>query len=210
MSSPCGGRARRSAAAGRVGSAPGRPPKVVAAAIRLAIVGAFVAVVLASCGERAEREPPEETREPLEGVQSFEVPDRDHAEGSISYNSPVPPVGGPHAPVWQNCGFYAEPVPDETAVHSMEHGAVWVTYRRDLPKEQVEVLRGLASGQSHVLVSPYPDLPSPVVASAWGKQLRLEGADDPRLERFVSAFRQGPQAPEAGAPCAGGVGEPER
>jgi hypothetical protein len=53
------------------------------------------------------------------------------------------------------------------------------------------------------------DLPSPVVASAWGKQLRLDGAGDPRLERFVSAFQQGPQTPEPGAACTGGVGEPK-
>jgi hypothetical protein len=39
-----------------------------------------------------------------------------------------PPVGGPHNPIWQNCGFYSKPVRDEYAVHSMEHGAVWITY----------------------------------------------------------------------------------
>jgi Protein of unknown function (DUF3105) len=55
---------------------------------------------------------------------------------------------------------------DETAVQSMEHGVVWVIYRPDLPGEQVEVLCGLAGGKSLVLLSPYPGLPSPVVASA--------------------------------------------
>jgi hypothetical protein len=47
-----------------------------------------------------------------------------------------------------------------------------------------------------------------VVASAWGKQLRLEGADDPDLEQFVRAYQRGPQTPEPGAACTGGVGEP--
>jgi hypothetical protein len=60
-----------------------------------------------------------------------------------------------------------------------------------------------------VLVSPYPDLPAPVVASAWGKQLQLDSANDPRLEQFVSAFREGPQTPEPGAPCTGGTGNPD-
>ncbi len=139
-----------------------------------------------------------------EGTKSFENLSRDHVDGSVHY-AQTPPVGGAHAPIWQNCGFYSEPVRDETAVHSMEHGAVWITYRPGLPAEQVDKLRELANNNTYVLVSPYPDLPAPVVASAWGKQLRLDSAQDPRLEQFVSVFQQGPQTPEPGAPCTGGT-----
>jgi hypothetical protein len=145
---------------------------------------------------------------PPEGVQYFEVPSQYHTEGPVLYE-PVPPVGGDHNPVLQNCGFYDSPVRNENAVHSLEHGAVWITYSPDLPVDQVETLRTLASGHTHVLVSPYPGLPAPVVASAWGVQLMLEGAYDPRLEQFVSAYEQGPQNPEPGAPCSGGIGEPQ-
>jgi hypothetical protein len=91
----------------------------------------------------------------------------------------------------------------------MEHGAVWITYQPDLSSDQVEALRNLAHDNTYVLVSPYPDLPAPVVASAWGKQLQLDSANDPRLEQFVSAFREGPQTPEPGAPCIGGTGNPD-
>jgi hypothetical protein len=116
--------------------------------------------------------------------------------------------GGEHNPIWQNSGFYKEPVPNETAVHTLEHGAVWITYAPDLPQEGKDRIRELVSGQDCVLASPYPDLDAPVVASAWGKQLRLEGADDLDLERFVRSFRRGPQTPEPGAACTGGVGKP--
>jgi hypothetical protein len=74
-----------------------------------------------------------------------------------------------------------------------------------LPTEQVDELRGPANSKTYVLISPYPDLPTPVVASAWGKQLRLDSAEDPRLKQFVDTFRQGPQTPEPGAPCMGGT-----
>jgi hypothetical protein len=145
---------------------------------------------------------------PLEGVESFEIPSRFHTEGPVFYEQ-SPPVGGDHAPVWQNCGFYDAPVRNENAVHSLEHGVVWITYRPDLlSPEQIEALRVLASNHSHLLVSPYPDLPAPVVASAWGRQLRLEGAYDPRLEQFVDAFERGSQSPEPEGPCTGGIGEP--
>jgi hypothetical protein len=90
----------------------------------------------------------------------------------------------------------------------MEHGAVWITFQPDLPTDQVQQLRKLASSEDYVLVSPYPDLPAPVVASAWGRQLRLDSADDPRLQDFLRAYRDGRQAPERGAPCTGGAGTP--
>jgi hypothetical protein len=120
----------------------------------------------------------------------------------------TPPAGGEHNPVWQNCGFYEEPISDENAVHSLEHGAVWITYQPDLSEDQISTLRDLAESQTYILVSPYPGLDSPVVASAWGKQLQLESADDPALEQFISAYRQGPQTPEPGAACTGGTGQP--
>jgi len=142
-----------------------------------------------------------------EGVQYVDIASRSHVEGSVAYEQ-QPPVGGDHASVWQNCGFYASPVPAERAVHSMEHGAVWITYRPDSSAEEIAELRGLIDGRSHVLVSALTDNPSPIVASAWGRQLEVDDADDPRLEQFIVAFRLGSNAPERGGPCEGGAGEP--
>ena len=130
-----------------------------------------------------------------------------HTEGVVVY-SQSPPVGGEHNPVWQNSGFYEEPVRNETAVHTLEHGAVWITYSPDLPQEGKNRIRKIVSGQDCVLASPYPNLDAPVVASAWGKQLALEGADDPDLEQFVRAYKRGPQTPEPGAACTGGLADP--
>jgi hypothetical protein len=118
-----------------------------------------------------------------------------------------PPAGGEHNPVWQNAGFYDEPVANETAVHTLEHGAVWITYQPDLPADQKDQIREIVEGQTCMLASPYPDLDSPIVASAWGKQLRLEDADSPDLESFVRAYHQGPQTPEPGATCTGGTAD---
>jgi putative peptide zinc metalloprotease protein len=143
------------------------------------------------------------------GVQRFEVAERAHVQTPVSYPQ-TPPVGGDHAPIWQNCGFYEAPIANEHAVHSLEHGAVWITYRPDLPGAQIDMLRRLARRQPYLLVSAFPDLPTPVIASAWGRQLRLDSPDDPRLGQFVRAFRLGSQAPERGGPCTGGVGIPSR
>ena len=145
-----------------------------------------------------------QARQPPAGVASFPDPGAGHVDGPVAY-AQVPPVGGEHSLVWQNCGYYPAPVASETAVHSLEHGAVWITYRPDLPQDQVDALRALADDQTYVLVSPFPDLPSPVVASSWGEQLQLDSATSPDLAQFVRAFRQGPRTPEPGAACSGGT-----
>jgi hypothetical protein len=143
----------------------------------------------------------------IEGVQSFTGLTFEHTTGTVKY-AQVPPVGGDHNPEVQNCGSYDKPVPNENAVHSLEHGAVWITYQPDLPQAAVEKLRGMVRGHDHVLLSPFPNLPAPVVASGWGVQLQLTGADDPRLPRFIRKYEQGPQTREPGAECSGGVGTP--
>jgi Protein of unknown function (DUF3105) len=144
----------------------------------------------------------------IDGVEAADVPERDHVEGDVDYPE-TPPIGGNHNPVWQNCGFYSEPVTDENAVHSLEHGAVWITYRDDLSDDEVDQLRQVATPGAYILVTPHDDLPSDIVASAWGYQLQLDSADDPRLQQFLDTFVQGEQTLEPGAACTGGTGEPE-
>jgi hypothetical protein len=141
-----------------------------------------------------------------EGTQSFNYAGAQHSSNPVTYTE-NPPVGGVHNPTWENCGYYASPVPNETAVHSMEHGTVWITYQPDLPQAQIDTLRNLAESQTYILVSPLEGIPSPVVASAWNRQLQLQSADDPRLAQFVRSFRLSPEAPEPGAPCSGGTSE---
>jgi hypothetical protein len=140
------------------------------------------------------------------GTQTFTDLERTHVDTPVAYPQ-TPPVGGPHSPVWQNCGFYDVEFPVERGVHSMEHGAVWITYSADLPAADVAVLKGFADSGKEVLVSPFTGLPSPVVASAWGKQLVPDGVNDPRLAQFVALFDDGPQSPELGTPCSQGTSE---
>jgi hypothetical protein len=140
------------------------------------------------------------------GLQTFSGITTGHSTEPVTY-AENPPVGGVHDPVWQNCGYYAAPVRNENAVHSLEHGAVWITYQPDLPLDQVSTLRDLAESQSFILVSPMEGLPAPVVASAWARQLRLDSANDERLSQFVRSFRLSSDAPEPGASCSGGTAE---
>lgn len=143
---------------------------------------------------------------PLTGLEQFSVA-QGHQAGTLTYEQ-IPPAGGIHNAMWMNCGVYDEPIPNEKAVHSMEHGAIWITYQPDLAAAEVEKLQTLTRATGYRLLSPYPGLPSPIVVSAWGYQLKLENADDPRLLSFIVAYQQNPRGPEPGAPCTGGEGSP--
>ncbi len=139
-----------------------------------------------------------------DGVQTFQGLSRDHVEvgETVDYDQ-FPPVGGEHYSFWQNCGVYDEPVVTEAAVHSLEHGAVWITYDPALSPADVGVLASQHVSGSYVLVSPMEGLPAPVVASAWGAQLQMEDASDTRLTDFLHEYEQSADAPEPGAPCSG-------
>jgi hypothetical protein len=120
-----------------------------------------------------------------------------HVTGPVKYTV-TPPVGGDHNATWLNCGIYDKPVPNENAVHNLEHGAVWITYQPSLPQSQVGTLRAFVgkqtvltpaqgSGSSRYMdLTPYPGLPAPIMATSWGFQLRLSSPTDPR----ATAVRQ--------------------
>ncbi|MFC4640406.1 DUF3105 domain-containing protein [Deinococcus hohokamensis] len=162
-----------------------------------AIIGGLLAVVVAGAFAWTAA-----TR--IEGVSSYRYVGSVHETGAVTY-AEAPPVGGPHHPTWFNCGVYSDPVQDTMAVHSMEHGAVWITYQPDLPEAQRQALEQLVEGHTYTLLSPYPGLKEAVVISAWNRQLRVNDANDPRLAKFLGKFEQGAQAPERGASCIGGA-----
>jgi len=133
---------------------------------------------------------------------------RGHDENAEYGDGDLPPVGGIHSGIWQNCGIYDEPILAKNAVHSMEHGAVWITYQPGLAEGEVARLQDAVRGEPYALLSPYPDLQSPIVLTAWGIQLELDSAKDGRISDFVDRYQQGPQTPERGASCMNGTGSP--
>ena len=141
----------------------------------------------------------------IQGVKTFSNTSS-HVEGKVAY-AQTPPAGGAHNPAWQNCGVYNRPLYSEYAVHSLEHGAVWIAYREGLAADQVQQLQQAVAGREYILLSPYANLKAPVMLSAWNAQLELDSPTDPRLLKFIQKYAQGGTAPEIGASCSGAYGE---
>lgn len=170
------------------------------------LIGGVVVIGLAALGVLlylSLKEP-----EVLDGLTRSIGLSRSHDEDVDYSGNELPPVGGIHSGIWQNCGIYDEPILAKNAVHSMEHGAVWITYHPELVAGEVERLQDAVRGQSYALLSPYPELQSPIVLTAWGIQLELDSAKDGRISEFIDRYQQGPQTPERGASCLNGTGSP--
>ncbi|MFZ2016846.1 MAG: DUF3105 domain-containing protein [Nocardioides sp.] len=142
----------------------------------------------------------------LKAVKTFDYVGAQHTTDPVTYTE-TPPAGGPHDPVWQDCGVYTQPLRNENAVHSLEHGTVWVTYRPGTSAADVQSLQTALGSvkDKKTILSPYPGLPAPVVVTVWNAQLDLKSASDPRLAAFLTFYGDGHTAPEAAmASCAGG------
>ncbi len=176
-----------------------------AGAVALGLVAAVAVPLVNASRDRAATEAA--ANAPIDGVEEFEGLTANHVAGTVEYDM-SPPVGGDHNAAWLNCGIYDEPVANENAVHSLEHGAVWIAYDPSLPADEVAALRDAVEGEDYGLLSPFEDLQAPIVLSAWGSQLEVESAADPRIGVFLEKYLQGEQTPEPGAACFGGVGVP--
>ncbi len=204
------------------------PPQYPASVHRTSASLVAALLLLAGCGDGGGTEPeagqdraggtvesPTEVLgdadEGIEGVQAVRVhyPVGPHRTEDIDYGL-RPPAGGLHDGVWWNCGFYDEPVRDENVGHALEHGVVWLSFSPGLDEGDVDVVHELVRRFERVLAAPYEGLEDgvAVVATAWARRLTLDRVDDPRLADFVEQYLDGDQAPEAGASCEGGIGDP--
>ncbi len=128
-----------------------------------------------------------------------------HQTGELTY--PIsPPVGGTHNPKWQSCmgDVYTSQISNEQAVHSMEHGAVWITYRPDLPQDQIDRLASKVRDVEYTLMSPLPGQDKAISLQAWGYQLKVDNAGDDRIDEFINALKRN-ATQEPGATCSGGI-----
>ncbi|MFI6032793.1 DUF3105 domain-containing protein [Streptomyces sp. NPDC051315] len=133
---------------------------------------------------------------------------RTHVTKTVTYPM-EPPVGGDHHQAWMNCNgnVYTKALNNMNAVHSLEHGAVWVTYTSTAPEAEVEALAAKVRKTPYTFMSPDDRQADPIMLTAWGHQRAVTGANDPAVAAFLEKFVQGEQTPEPGAACTGGLSQ---
>ncbi|HET9139029.1 DUF3105 domain-containing protein [Actinophytocola sp.] len=151
----------------------------------------------------------EDNRDPsdnIPGVQKVEYKGSQHvkAEQRVAYDQ-SPPFGGPHDGVWADCTgiVYPTAVRNENMVHSLEHGTVWIAYDPGrIQGGALDKLKSKVEGQQYMMLSPYPGLDRPVSLQSWGHQLKVDSADDARIDDFIRSLRGNQyQTPEPGGRC---------
>ncbi|MDQ1126688.1 hypothetical protein QE428_001721 [Microbacterium sp. SORGH_AS 505] len=142
----------------------------------------------------------------ISGVQTFEHT-ANHVEGVVDYEQ-TPPAGGDHNAIWLNCGVYTQPVPNENAVHALEHGAIWITYDpAQVDAAGIDALKAELP-RDYTVLSPYEDMDTPIAVSAWNAQLKVDSPDDERIGEFIKAYWRNTNGPEPGAACTGALDAP--
>lgn len=206
-----GGKGRKPITPVKVSAGRSWGPIIVGAAVAVLAIGMIAWAAIAVVGNEKEKATPWDKRAAaIKGVVDYRTQyptlnqAANHKPGVLTY--PVsPPVGGDHNAVWQNCmgDVYTAPIPKENAVHSLEHGAVWVTYKPGLAAADIATLQKKVEGHTYMLMSPYQDLDKNISLQAWGFQLKVDSASDARIDEFIKAARLN-ASKEPGAACSSG------
>ena len=207
-------RASRQRPGGQVGKGRTRPPVnvvtqqkpwgLIAAAVAVVV---FAAAVITYAVVQVNKSNADKvtSADQIADLQTF-----DYASGQSHVTTPVtytesPPVGGPHDPEWADCTgtVYDVDIRHENAVHSMEHGATWITYDPDTISDgDLTTLKGLVDGRSGLLLSPYAGLGSTISLQSWNHQLAVDSAGDKRVKQFADFMTFNADFyPEVGASC---------
>lgn len=163
----------------------------------IALIGGAVVVVLALVvGSRPTLTSRNVSDSPLQGTAVAahdEDTDRTHTQDAsdVESHDGGPPARGPHFATAQRVGVYQNPVADGNAIHSLEHGVVWIAYNPTLI--QSDVVRALEDlGRDYgvdTIVSPRPENTAPISATSWGQILNLESFDRGQLAEFIETNR---------------------
>jgi len=129
---------------------------------------------------------------------AFSIQGRQHiavGEEAKQYNS-NPPSSGDHYGQTARGGFYDEPLADETVIHNLEHGDIWIAYHPRINNETRSLLKKFA-GQ-YVVVSPRAQNDGDISVVAWGRvdtfDINTDVLDEGRIQDFIRRYdNRGPE-----------------
>ena len=129
--------------------------------------------------------------------QSFAIVSRDHIDpgthATIPYNS-NPPTSGQHYPEPANWGVYTNTLADETLIHNLEHGGIWISYKPSVDADTISKLQDFAKRYQLVVVEPREADDSAIAFAAWGHLQNFDKFDEASMVKFIEAYyNKGPE-----------------
>ena len=120
-------------------------------------------------------------------------------ETKVEYRT-NPPSSGAHYANPAPWGVYSKPIADETLVHNLEHGGVWISYKPLIPQAAKEKLISLAkSYRSKVILSPRDANDKDIAVVSWGRIYKFDlnadgGFDENAVRNYITKYKNtGPE-----------------
>lgn len=142
----------------------------------------------------------------LEGiVEEFSIEGRSHVAPvtKVDYKT-NPPSSGNHYDTPADWGIYEKELDDEAVVHSLEHGGIWISYKRslqeqgsykDISEETIQELKQIGKeNPGSVIVSPRPQNSNKIAVVSWGRMMKLESVDKALIQKYIETYKN--QSPE--------------
>lgn len=160
--------------------------RAIFALFTVALLGMLADQVRPEGQNDAETARPDESCLPGQAVPLLAYPHvSQRAAADAVYNS-NPPTSGPHYAAAVAPGIYRSYLVPGLTVHALEHGRVVIHYRTGTPGDVVRKLESIAKRYApNVVLTPNPELDTPVALAAWGRIDRLDHYDEARITAFV-------------------------
>jgi hypothetical protein len=114
---------------------------------------------------------------------------RGHTTSPVKYRT-NPPTSGKHNPVPAADGAYDKYPGNEHLVHALEHGRIVIQFRPSVSEKVRGQLKSLFDEDPyHVILTPNPNMPYEVAATAWTEMLGCKQVND-RVFDAIRAFKQ--------------------
>ena len=132
----------------------------------------------------------------LEGkVQEFPIEGRAHVSlgTPVTYNT-NPPTSGDHFAEAESWGVNEKEVEDKAAIHGLEHGGIWITYK-DIDEESTKILEEIGRENSgSTIVSPRSGNEAKISVASWGRMMKLDAVDKALIQKYIATYKnQGPE-----------------
>ncbi len=110
------------------------------------------------------------------------------------YGGSEPPTSGDHGqPIPK--GAYSQELPDFNTIHNLEHGYIYISYRPDLPQEEIDKLEDLffepftnsEFRPTKVIMAPRAANDSPIILSSWQRSQRFDAFEEQIMIDYYSS-----------------------